>query len=182
MQAGVKLGLMDYTTSPGIKEAELSTWLATAAKKYGTFEDGRVNYTDSPIAPIVMCTLLWNDKMLLVKRGYNLADANGYWSTVNGFIDEPKSPAEFAVQEISEELDFKVQTKNVKVADSYTLKGMKERRTYIVFPCLVSLDKKPLINLNEENTDFNWISRNELENFNILADLPMAVDAALALV
>lgn len=172
---------MDFTISDAIDETELPKWLEDAAQKYGTFDDGRVDYTNSPIAPIVMCTIVHGEKMLLVKRGHGLADANGYWSTVNGFIDELKSPAEFAVQEIDEELGFKIKTTQVKTAPSYSVKGMKERRTYIVFPCLVKLDKEPKIKLNEENTDFKWIDRSELESFNILSDLPVAVDAALKL-
>ena len=81
---------MGYRISAGIPESELETWLNEAAKRFGTFDDNRVNYKNADIAPIVMCTVLYKNKILLVKRGYGLADAEGYWSTVNGFIDELK--------------------------------------------------------------------------------------------
>ncbi len=53
-----------------------------------------------------MCTVLVGEEILLVKRGYNLADAEGYRSTVNGFIDEVKPVKQIAKQEALEELSL----------------------------------------------------------------------------
>jgi NADH pyrophosphatase NudC (nudix superfamily) len=169
---------MDFTITQGISEAELATWLREAAIKFGTFTDGRVNYTDADSAPIVMCTVQCGDELLLVKRGYGLADAEGYWSTVNGFIDEVKAVKEQVKQEIREELGLHVTDKQVRVGTSYTVHNPKEKRRYIVFPCLVTVPTKPDIVLDRENTDFTWITRAELGSYDILADLPYAIDAA----
>ena len=172
---------MTYRIDNGIPEKQLKIWLQNAAKKFGTFNDGRVDYTKADIAPIVMCTVMHADKMLLVKRGYGLADAEGYWSTINGFIDEIKPVKKQAQQEIQEELGLDVSVETIHVADSYTLSNPKEKRAYIVFPCLVELTKLPVIKLNQENTDSVWIARAELETYHILDDLPVAIDAALAI-
>lgn len=172
---------MAYKISEGISVQALPKWLKNAAKEFGTFEDGRVDYTNADVAPIVMCSVVYRDKILIVKRGYGLADANGYWSTINGFIDENKSIKNMARQELEEEIGLKINTQNIKLGTSYTLKNPKEKRAYIVFPCLIITERKPKIVLNSENTDFAWISRSELENYHILDDLPEAVDAALRL-
>jgi len=172
---------MVYETSAGIPESRLSAWLKDAAKKYGTFNDGRVDYTNADSAPVVMCTIYCQDKILLAKRGTGLADAEGYWSTINGFIDEDKPVKQIAAQEFMEELGLDVDPKSVKVASSYTVQNPKERRSYIVFPCLVVLDKRPKIKLDWEHTDSVWIDRHELESYHILEDLPRVIDAALAL-
>ncbi|HVW23211.1 MAG TPA: NUDIX domain-containing protein [Candidatus Saccharimonadales bacterium] len=171
---------MNFKIDPGLPENQLAKWLSDAKQKYGAFDDGRVDYSQADLAPIVMCTVVCGDELLLVKRGHGLADANGVWSTVNGFIDEVKPVAEQAQQEIHEELDLRVDLQQIKVAPSYTLKNPAEKRSYIVFPCLVALAAKPVIKLNEENTDFAWLKRPELETYDILADLPYAIDAALA--
>jgi hypothetical protein len=55
----------------------------------------------------------------------------------------------------------------------------KEKRRFIVFPCLVTVTIKPDIVLDRENTDFVWIKRAELSSYDILGDLPHAIDAAL---
>lgn len=172
---------MGYHTSAGIAEEKLSAWLADAAKKYGCFKDGRVNYTKADIAPIVMVTVFCQGKILLVKRSYGLADADGYWSTVNGYIDENEPVKQLAAQELKEEIDLKVAPNDIKVAGSYTLQNPAEKRKYIVFPCLASLDQQPDITLNQENTAFGWIDREDLPKYHILDDLPLAIDTALKL-
>jgi 8-oxo-dGTP pyrophosphatase MutT (NUDIX family) len=172
---------MDYAISKGIAEQELSNWLKEAAKKYGAFEDGRVNYKEAPIAPVVMCTLKCGDKIFIAKRGHNLADANGYWSTVNGFIDEDKPVAEIACQEFREELSLSIPAAKIKVAPSYKIKSQHEKREYIIFPCLAVIDSEPVIKLDYEHTEYKWISRADLESYHILDDLPLVVDAALSL-
>jgi NADH pyrophosphatase NudC (nudix superfamily) len=109
---------MNFTITQGIREAELNKWLRDAATKFGTFTDGRVNYTDADIAPIVMYTVRFGDEMLLVKRSYGLADAEGYWSTVNGFIDEVKPVKAQVKQEIREVLGLHVSDMQVRVGAS----------------------------------------------------------------
>lgn len=172
---------MPYKITKGIKQSELKSWLTEALQKYGTYQGKAVNYTDADTAPIVMCTVVCGNEILLVRRGYGLADAEGYWSTNNGFIDEVKPVKAIAQQEIKEELSLEVQLDRIKVAESYALENPAEKRKYIVFPCLIELDKKPQIVLDREHTDFRWIKRDQLESFEILDDLPYAVDSALAL-
>ncbi|HET9721928.1 MAG TPA: NUDIX domain-containing protein [Candidatus Saccharimonadales bacterium] len=172
---------MSYKISAGIDESELPRLIAAALKKYGLYEGKAVNYRQANIAPVVMCTLSCNDKILIAKRAQGLADAEGYWSTINGFIDEIKPVKEFARQEIREELGIEITDDEVKVGRSYTVNNSEEKRSYIVFPCLISLKSQPAIKLDWEHTDFAWINRQELESYKILEDLPHTIDAALAL-
>ena len=172
---------MSYLISDGILESELSKWLVEAGQKNGKFKDGRVNYTNADIAPVVMITVACGNEILLVKRGYRLADAEGYWSTVNGFIDENKPVKAIAAQELGEELGLKVSTAKIKAGKSYTMKNPKEKRSYIVFPCLVKLSSKPKIVLDREHTEYAWIHRPQLEGYHILDDLPTIIDTALEL-
>lgn len=172
---------MGYKISEGITESELAIWLKAAASNYGVFDDGRVNYKEAKIAPIVMCSVIYGSQILLVKRAYGLADAEGYWSTVNGFIDEIKPVKEQVKQEISEELGLTVANSQIRVGKSYTLMNPKEKKNYIVFPCLVELEAKPKIVLDHENTEFTWIKREELDKYHILNDLAYSIDSALKL-
>ena len=172
---------MSYTISAGIAETELKTWLENALKKYGRYNNQGVNYTRADIAPIVMCTIVCGNEILIAKRGFGLADAEGYWSTVNGFIDEIKPVKEVAQQEAREELGLDVSLDDIKVGTSYTLQNPKEKRKYIVFPCLISLRTKPSVVLDREHTDYAWIPREKLKTYHILDDLPHAIDQALKL-
>jgi len=173
---------VSYKITAGLDESELKPWLEKAFERYGLYEGKAVNYTLTGIAPIVMCTVVCGKELLLVKRSMGLADANGYWSTVNGFIDEIKPVKEIAHQEIKEELGLEVSPESIKVGGSYTLENPKEKRRYIVFPCLIALQSKPHIILNRENTEYAWITRRQLSTYKILDDLPYAIDEALKLV
>jgi len=173
---------VSYKVTSGIDEEDLAAFINLALEKYGTYQGKAVNYTHADTAPIVMCTVRCGDEILLVKRGYGLADAEGYWSTNNGFIDELKPVKEIAQQELKEELSINVLLEKIKIGKSYTLENPAEKRKYVVFPCLIELEKKPKIVLDREHTEYRWIKRSQLEEFEILDDLPYAIDAALALI
>lgn len=68
---------MSFKITPGINEAELSSWLEKALKQYGLYEGKAVNYTHADKAPIVMCTIICEDELLLVKRGYGAGRRRG---------------------------------------------------------------------------------------------------------
>ena len=172
---------MSYKITDGISEADLPAWLDEAAKKYGVFDDGRVNYEHADIAAAVMCTIKCGEQILLVRRSKDVDDAAEYWSTVNGFLDDKKTVTEIAQNEIKEELNVDVELSQILVRKSYTLENPKEKRKYIVFPCLVELNEKPNIVLNPENTEYAWVSPAEVNNFDILEDLPHVINAALGL-
>lgn len=172
---------MGYHISPGLPEEDLERWLAEALQKYGPYKHGGVDFSHADIAPVVMCVVACGDEILLLKRGYGLADANGYWSIVSGFIDFPRPVREIAQTELHEELNIEYSADKILVGASYTLENSAETRSYIVFPCLARLSEKPAIKLDREHTEFAWITRNQLSEYHILADLPHAIDQALSL-
>ena len=172
---------MSYKITAGLPESALKSWLEEAMTKYGAYQGTAVNYTDADTAPIVMCTVVCGDQILLVKRGFGMADAEGYWSTVNGFIDEIKPVREIAGKELQEELGLEIKPSEIIVGQSYTLQNPQEKRTYIVFPCLIRIGYKPEIVLNHEHTQFTWTTRENLDSFQILDDLAYAIDSALKL-
>lgn len=172
---------MSYAISPGLREDELNEWLKLARQRYGTYKSGSINYKRANVAPIVMCAVVAEGQILLVKRGEHLSDAKGYWSLVNGFIDQEIPIWAIACQELREELQLQVDKTQIKVGESYTLDNPREIRKYIVFPCLIELDEKPSIVLDHENTDYVWIVRNELKKYETLDDLEYALDHALML-
>jgi ADP-ribose pyrophosphatase YjhB (NUDIX family) len=170
---------MAYKISEGLPEGELKAWLAKAADRFGVFADGRVDYKRADIAPIILCVVTCGEEFLLLKRGYGLADAEGYWSVVTGFIDEVKPVKQQVVQEIKEELGLSVDPNTVRLGRSYTLQNSQEKRGYIIFPARLSLLRKPRIVLSDEHTDHVWITKEKLDKYKILDDLPHAIEVAL---
>ena len=172
---------MSYRITAGLPEDQLPRWLEKAAKEYGVFDDGRINYKEADTAPIILCVVACEKEFLLLKRGYGLADAEGYWSVVTGFIDAVKPIKQQIIQEIHEETGLSVEESVITTGKSYTLENSQEKRQYIIFPSIVRLTSKPHIRLDHEHTDQTWITKSELASFHILDDLPYALDVALGL-
>ncbi|HWT55448.1 MAG TPA: hypothetical protein VN031_00260, partial [Candidatus Microsaccharimonas sp.] len=60
-------------------------------------------------------------------------------------------------------------------------------RAYLIYPTLITFQKRPQIQLDWEHEEYRWIARQDIEplaergELDILEDLPRHIDAALAL-
>ena len=145
------------------------------------FPDGRIDYTNSQRAPIVVCVIMYGEKILLVKRSQIVSNHRDKWDVITGFIDNPNvSEIEHTVIELEEEIGIKVNNiGEIKIRDSYVYHDAESDKTLQVFPVLVVLKSEPSIELNEENTAFRWIYLKELEKYDAVPDLADAINAAL---
>jgi len=50
----------------------------------------RVDYTNSKIAPVLICFIKHKDKFLLLKRSDKVLAYKNLWSVLAGFIDDEK--------------------------------------------------------------------------------------------
>ena len=50
--------------------------------------DGRIDYTHSSAAPVLICFVNYRDRFLLLKRSEKVSAYRGLWSVVAGFIDD----------------------------------------------------------------------------------------------
>lgn len=127
------------------------------------FDDGRIDYTKAPKAPVLICFVSYNNKILLLKRSNKVLVYRGMWSTVAGFIDELKPIREKILEELSEELKIGPDIiKSIKIGDSYEIVDKKVKRIWIRVPVLVVLNKKSNIILDFEHTEYKWINPEEI--------------------
>ncbi len=162
-------------------ESHLPHWLRHAAARFGTFEDGRVNYTHADIAPIILCMVSCGPELLILKRAHHLAGARGYWSGVSGFIDTQASVKRHVQIELEEELGLFVPQVDIRLGDSFMIKYSAGTMSHHVWPAHVSFAIKPDITLDDEHTDYAWVTRGDLANYHVFADLPYIIDRALAI-
>lgn len=74
---------------------------------YPKFDDGRINYSNVRVCPVVNCVVRCGDMVLMTRRG---EDVLAYPNTVNGvsgFIDEIKSLEDVVYQELIEEVGLR---------------------------------------------------------------------------
>ena len=112
------------------------------------------------------------NKLLILKRSDKVRSMKGLWSGVSGIIEKGETPINRAKIEIFEEIGI--------IEDKITLvksiKKMKisspqyEDHEWEVFSFLFET-KETKIKLNWENSDFKWINKNELKNYQTVPSL-----------
>jgi 8-oxo-dGTP pyrophosphatase MutT (NUDIX family) len=121
---------------------------------------------------IVTCFITNENKILLLRRSDKVKSMKGLWAGVSGIIEKDEQPLARAKREIFEEI-------GLHEAQIKLLKSEKEMRIispqyknheWLVFPFLFSVEN-PTIRLNWENSDYRWISIDEIKNFETVPSL-----------
>lgn len=150
-------------------EDRITRKLRELAEKLPKFPDGRIDYTNSDTAVVVSVVVKCKGKVLLLKRSDKVLTYKGVWGVVAGYLDEIRSVEEIALKEIYEEIGVSMDnvSKLVKGA-TYTF---TDEKTWIVCPVLVELRKKPELKLDWENTEYRWIERDKISEFELVPNL-----------
>ena len=121
---------------------------------------------------IVTCFITNENKILLLKRSDEVKSMKGLWAGVSGIIEKDEPPLARAKREIFEEVGL--HESQIKL-----LKSEKEMRIvspqyknheWLVFPFLFGAENQT-IKLNWENSDYRWISIDEIKNFETVPSL-----------
>ena len=107
-----------------------------------------------------------NDKFLLLKRSDKVKTMKGLWAGVSGIIEKNEEPLTRAKIEIFEELGItEDQIKFLKSASEMKAHSPQyENHEWEIFPFLFEV-KNPTINLNWENSEYVWITVDEIKNY-----------------
>ena len=107
-----------------------------------------------------------NDKFLLLKRSEKVKTMKGLWAGVSGIIERDEEPLKRAKIEIFEELGI-TENKIKFLKSSLEMKvhsPQYENHEWEIFPFLFEV-KNPIIKLNWENSEYRWITINEIKNY-----------------
>ncbi len=107
-----------------------------------------------------------NDKFLLLKRSNTVKTMKGLWAGVSGIIEKDEEPLRRAKIEIFEELGItEDKIKILKSASKMKVDSPQyENHEWEIFPFLFEV-KNPIIKLNWENSEYKWITFDELKNY-----------------
>lgn len=107
-----------------------------------------------------------NDRFLLLKRSNKVKTMKGLWAGVSGIIEGDEEPLKRAKIEIFEELGM-TEDKIKFLKSSVEMKinsPQYENHEWEIFPFLFEV-KNPNIKLNWENSEYRWITKNEIKNY-----------------
>ena len=136
------------------------------------FSDGRIDYSHADKAPVLVCFVRCNGKILLLKRSEKVRTYQGKWNTVTGYLDELQSLRTKILKELHEEL--RIQEKDIVsliFGKPYIFFDMSLQKTWIIHPALADLREVPSLVLDWEHTEYVWILPEELLHFDIVPRL-----------
>ncbi len=113
-----------------------------------------------------------NDKFLLLKRSDTVKTMKGLWAGVSGIIEKNEEPLRRAKIEIFEELGItEDKIKFLKSAAKMKVNSPQyENHEWEIFPFLFEI-KNPIIKLNWENSEYKWITVDEIKNYNTVPSI-----------
>ncbi|TFB09118.1 NUDIX domain-containing protein [Candidatus Atribacteria bacterium MT.SAG.1] len=161
------------------REKKILATIKEFANKLPKFSDGRIDYSNSNIAPVITVFVEYKGKILLLKRSDEVKVYQGKWNAVAGYLDELKPVHEKALEEIQEELG--INENNIlwlRIGEPYEFTDAEVSKSWIVHPILVELIKKPNIKMNWEHTKYKWIEPEELKQFDTVFNLDRSLENA----
>ena len=113
-----------------------------------------------------------NNKLLILKRSDKVKTMKGLWAGISGIIENDEEPLKRAKIEIFEEVGItEDKVILVKSADGMRVSSSQyENHEWEIYPFLFEA-KNPRIKLNWENSQFEWIDIEELENYQTVPSL-----------
>jgi len=151
--------------------------------KLPKFPDGRINYANSDIAPVITCIVRFGDKILLLKRSNNVSTYKGKWQVVAGYLDEVRPLKEKVLEELREETGvLESNIKKMKYGKMFDFHDKDIGKTWIVNPALVELKEKPQIKTDFEHTEYRWVTEEQLKNLEISPDMRKSIEKAFQLI
>ncbi len=113
-----------------------------------------------------------NDKLLILKRSDKVKSMKGLWAGISGIIENDEEPLKRAKIEIFEEVGItEDKITLVKSAEGMRVNSPQyENHEWEIYPFLFETES-PIIELNWENSEFEWINIEELENYETVPSL-----------
>jgi len=113
-----------------------------------------------------------DQKLLILRRSNKVKTMKGLWAGISGIIEKNETPLTRAKIEIKEETGISEdKIRFIKAAKRLRVNSPQyENHEWEIFPFLFEA-KNPDIKLNWENSEYIWITIDELKNYNTVSSL-----------
>ena len=121
----------------------------------------------------IVTSFIQNDqKLLILRRSNKVKTMKGLWAGISGIIEKNETPLTRAKIEIYEETGISEdKIRLIKKAAKLRIHSPQyENHEWEIFPFLFEV-KNPDIKLNWENSEYKWITIDELKNYNTVPSL-----------
>lgn len=129
-------------------------------------DNGAIDYRTSARAPVLLCFLVLDGRLLILKRSDKVGYYRGLWSVVAGFIDCDEPMSALLETEIEEELGIEMKDiKSVRWFKPMEIRDGNIGKTIIRYPVIAELRRKPKIRLDWESDEHCWVALDEISAY-----------------
>ncbi len=133
------------------------------------FADGRIDFSEAKVIPVVNVLVIHDDDILILKRTSKVSTNQNKWDCVGGYLDEEISPEKKALKELKEETGItSTDIQEIVRGGPITISEKSPSRRWIIFPVMVTLKDikdKPEPSLDWEHSKYKWIRKSRIEGF-----------------
>ena len=163
-----------------MNETEILEWIREVTAEYPRFDDGRINYSETPLGLGVNAAVVHGDAILLTQRSGEVGIYPHFWSGISGFVDEIKPLSHIVLKELHEEVGIpRQQVARLEVRPKLVFPDEHYNKEWHIFPALVELTTSDYGELNWENKTVRWVPLGEVENFKLMPGFRHVLRAAL---
>jgi 8-oxo-dGTP pyrophosphatase MutT (NUDIX family) len=130
-----------------------------------------------PAQHVVTCFLIYNDRILILKRSDKVRTHKSKWAGVSGYIEPGETDDIAALKEIFEETGI-VSDDLELVRKGKPLHVQDGARVWVVHPYLYNT-KTDKITIDWEHTEYRWIEPEKLKDYDFVVFLDHALEAVL---
>ncbi len=141
-------------------------------------DKGFVEVIGVDIKRVVTAFLMFDNKVLILKRSDKVGSFPGHWAGVSGYIEGDEGAIDRARLEIAEETGLR-EPKLTGGGEVVLARGREGNIVWAVHPFLFTVNRGDVV-LDWEHTEYRWISPRELTRFITVPKLKEALESALA--
>jgi 8-oxo-dGTP pyrophosphatase MutT (NUDIX family) len=139
------------------------------------------DFKESKVIPGVVCLVFYNNKLLIVKRSDQVFLGQGKWCVVTGSLDRLVPIEEIITEELQEEVNIITDDiDNVQPGKIIEIPAYNSNIKLITLIVRIDLKRNPAIKLNWENTEYAWITKNELTRYDFVSEFSYALDIIIS--
>lgn len=137
---------------------------------------GQVDFSDIRWCPVMNCVLVYQDKILIVKRSSGMRLHPNCWNGISGFLDDYQVLEDKVREEVREETGLVgEQLASIELRGVFVEDDVEFGKTWVVHAIKVEVTS-PDITLDWEATEYKWIAPGELQQYDLLPGFAEVVD------